>query len=71
VSRLSIVSALEALEVGDQRLAVDILLAALDEGEPVGARENRCACGRQFEWPGLLDAHQLSGLCPATLEEAA
>ena len=53
----AIVAALEALEDGDQRHAVEILLAALEDvPRPVGVR---CGtCGLRFEWPGLLDHQQ-------------
>lgn len=62
--RLVIVTALEALEASDQRLAADILLAALDED---GERRERVwcpACTASFEWPGQLDAHR-DLWCPA------
>lgn len=70
MSRLALVAALEALEVGDQRLAVDILLAAIeDDGERV--ERVRCdACGLGFTWPGLRAAHRAGG-CPAAWREAA
>ncbi len=58
--RAAIVVALESLEAGDQALAVDVLLGALEDGP--SARRNLCECGAAFEWPGLLDAHlQRSG----------
>jgi hypothetical protein len=61
VSRLAIVAALEALEAGDTRLAVDVLLHALeelDDGPTVGRRRPRCPhCQLAFRWPGLLDQH--------------
>lgn len=57
--RLALVSALEALEVDDDRHAVDVLLTALEEidDSPRG-RPHRCECGQAFEWPGLRDAHR-------------
>jgi hypothetical protein len=57
VSRLAIVAALEALEVGDTDLAVAILLGALEDG-PAQAPECFCpVCGASFDWPGLRDHH--------------
>ncbi len=58
-SRLAIVAALDALEVGDHALAVEILLDAL-EGDGQYVSRCRCECGAGFEWPGLLDAHRLA-----------
>jgi len=56
VSRLALVAALEALEVGDVSHATEILLGALEDGPT--ARACRCpVCGLGFEWPGLLDHH--------------
>jgi hypothetical protein len=60
--RLAIVSALEALEAGDTRLAVDILLGALeelDDGPASGGRRRAVCphCRVAFRWPGLLDQH--------------
>lgn len=51
-------AALEALDVGDQALATNILLDALeDHPRPLGVR---CPdCRRRFDWPGLLDAHRI------------
>ncbi len=54
--RAAIVVALESLEDGDQALAVEVLLGALEDG-PI-ARRNLCECGAPFEWPGLLDDHR-------------
>ncbi len=56
MSHLAIVSALEALEDGDQALAVAILLGALEDGPSF--RPHLCECGAAFEWPGLLDDHR-------------
>lgn len=53
-----IISALEALEVGDQRLATEILLGAIEDGP--AERPHVCECGFAAEWPGLLEAHRLS-----------
>lgn len=56
---LAVVSALEALEAGDQNLACEILLSALEDGP----RERRYVCpdcGVLYEWPGLRQAHQLA-----------
>jgi hypothetical protein len=55
--RLAITTALEQLEVGDQRAAVDTLLEA---GEPPAAlRRFPCpnGCGQLFEWSDLAVAH--------------
>ena len=54
--QLAITAALEAFEVGDDRGAVDILLAAAEDGPT--ARPLRCTCGTRFAWPGELDHHQ-------------
>jgi len=57
--RLAILAALEALEVGDSGLSVEILLAALEDGEHV--ERVRCRfCGAGFPWPGLRDRHELA-----------
>jgi hypothetical protein len=56
--KLAIVAALEALESGDQRLATDILLSALEDG-PTALTFPCRTCGQRFEWPGLRDAHEL------------
>ena len=66
-----IVSALEALEAGDQALAVEILLGALDDGP--SERAFQCECGASFEWPGLIDAHRIGAdhELPHELEAAA
>lgn len=55
--KLAVVAALEALEVGDVVLAIEILLGALDDyPRPVGVH---CPdCHRRFDWPGLLDEHR-------------
>lgn len=66
--RLTIVVALEALEAGDVRLAVDVLLDAL-EGRHRGPRF-ACDCGQVFEWPGLREAHRDQGGC-SHLQRAA
>lgn len=69
--RLGIVVALELLEVGDSRGAIDVLLAALEDDGP-SERPYRCSCGASFEWPGLLHAHEdRSGHHGAALAEAA
>jgi hypothetical protein len=68
VSRLAIVAALEALEAGDQAYAVEILLAALEDG-PVVYRCECQHCGARFEWAGLLDRHLID--CRAAWEAAA
>jgi hypothetical protein len=56
MSRLAIVSALEALEAGDVELVVAILQGALEDGPT--ERPYLCECGASFEWPGLLDHHR-------------
>lgn len=56
--RHAIVSALDALEVGDARLACEILLAALEDGEYV-VRARCRVCGAGFPWAGLRDHHEL------------
>jgi hypothetical protein len=60
--RIGLVRALEAAEVGDYRLVVDLLLVLLDEldAPPVVKRHVCVYCDQAFEWPGLLDAH----FCP-------
>ncbi len=67
MSRAAIVSALEALEVGDQAYAVEILLSALEDGPTAQRRQHECHCGRSFNWPGERDEHRRV----AHLEEAA
>lgn len=62
--------ALELLEAGDQRGAELVLLDALDETKPVAPSPVRCeGCGRDFEWPGLLEAHKHA--CVALWDSAA
>ena len=63
MTRIVLVAALEALEVGDVRLATELLLDALEGNAPFVERAWCCACGRGFEWPGLAEAH--SHLCTA------
>ena len=61
MSALTIVAALEALEVGDVNLCAAILLGALEDVErPVGVRCK--TCGQRFDWPGLRDAHNCAVL---------
>jgi hypothetical protein len=59
MSRLAITAALEALEAGDQRLAVDVLLDLLEEADsPPASHRNVCPhCRAAFPWPGLLAQH--------------
>jgi hypothetical protein len=59
IAREAVIIALEALEVGDQRQAVAILLAALEDG-PTLVRAFCPYCNRGFEWPGLRDAHLIA-----------
>ena len=60
-NRLPIIAALDALEAGDQDLAVSILLDALDgAATPSGARTHTCPdCQVDYEFPGLLDQHRI------------
>lgn len=54
--RGAIVRALEALEVGNQREATEILLAGLEDVDI--PRRFKCpTCGLRFCWPGELDDH--------------
>ena len=72
MSRVALTKALEACEVGDYRLCVEILLVLLerlDEPEAIQHRAICGACGQGFEWPGLLDAHEQR--CAAWLRWAA
>lgn len=52
--RIAIVQALEAIEAGDYRLAVDLLLNALEE--PSGEPPVCATCGVRA-WPGDLRRH--------------
>jgi hypothetical protein len=54
---LAVVAALEALEAGDQALAREILLGALEDG-PSERRFTCPDCSASFEWPGLLEQHR-------------
>jgi hypothetical protein len=54
--RAAIVRALDALEVGNQWEACEILLAAL-EAVDVPRRFSCPTCGLRFCWPGELDDH--------------
>lgn len=59
MSRLAIVTALEALEAGDQDLAVAILLGALEDG-PRAPGPYACPdCQVDYEFPGLLEWHRI------------
>ena len=60
VSRRAVTRALEAAEVGDYALVVDILLVLVEEADepPVTKRVVCSGCGQRFEWPGALHAHQ-------------
>ncbi len=58
-ARSSILAALEALEDGDQALAVGILLAALEQDGPTSRRYPCRICGVALEWPGLRERHEL------------
>lgn len=55
--RLAIVAAVEALEAGDTRLAVEVLLDALEESDRPAKRHACPRCGVPFAWPGQVDAH--------------
>lgn len=57
-NRGALIAILEALEVGNNSLATEILMA-LVEGldEPDEHRVHCSGCGRGFAWQGLLDAH--------------
>ncbi len=58
--RLGGVAALEALGDGDSRLAVEILLAAI-EADGIYVVRARCRfCRDSFEWAGLRDAHEFA-----------
>jgi len=53
------VRALEAIEAGDISLAVEILLAAREDGPLVGAGRFECHhCSSSFPWPGARDDHE-------------
>jgi hypothetical protein len=52
----AITIALDAIEDGDVRAAVDVLLDGL-EGEAPASLPCRCSCGRRFRWPGELEGH--------------
>ena len=58
-ARLSIVVALEALEDGDQALAIDVLSGALEQDGPTSRRYSCRICGLSLEWPGLRERHEL------------
>ncbi len=58
MSRLALIATVDALEVGDTRHAVEILLSLLDgQEEPVEHRVHCPACGQGFAWPALLETH--------------
>ncbi len=71
-----IVVAREALEVGDDSLAYDVLvdlehdLASCEASRAV--RKFRCRCGAAFRWPGELQHHQYAACHGALpMEDAA
>jgi hypothetical protein len=55
--KVAVQMALDALEAGDVRGAETILLDLLD-GAPKAEPYVCDGCGRRFEWPGLLEAHE-------------
>lgn len=60
--RVAITAALEAVEAGDQALAVEILLGALEDGlvcDPEDRRRRCPECGLGPLWPGQLEQHRL------------
>jgi hypothetical protein len=69
--RATVWQALEALEVGDSAGAVELLLAAVEDGDPtpawtasstvpgVALRWACPVCGAGHAWPGVLDSHLL------------
>jgi hypothetical protein len=65
--RVAAIRALEALEDGDQASAVDLLLAAVEDGGArAGARPPRCSVCGVFAYPGeswrhVWSAHQAEG----------
>lgn len=68
--RAAMTAALECFEVGATDEAVEILLAALEDGP--AKRPYRCPnCPASFEWPGLLDHHLSFGHWSPPLREAA
>ena len=54
--RAAIIRALDALEVGNQSEATEILLAALEDVD-IPRRLACPTCGLRFCWPGELDDH--------------
>ena len=58
----AIYAVLDALEAGDQALAVEILLSIIEDG--VRSRPYACECGAAFSWRGEGEAHRLAGACP-------
>ena len=58
-ARSSIVVALEALEDGDVRLAIDVLAGALEQDGQTSRRYRCRICGVRLEWPGLRERHEL------------
>ena len=53
-----VITALESLETGDVAGAVNVLLAAMEDGQI--ERTHRCrVCGLAHEWPGLRSHHEL------------
>jgi hypothetical protein len=65
-----IIAVREAVEDGDDGLALEILSALERDVAPVRL-DYACACGLRFEWPGLRDRHLDAGVCPATARKAA
>jgi hypothetical protein len=54
--RGAIIRALDALEIGNQWEATEILLAALEDVD-IPRRYECPKCGLRFCWPGELDEH--------------
>lgn len=72
MSRIAVVAALEALEAGDEPLAVAILSGTLEDGpvcDPHQARRRCPTCKRGPLWPGEID-HHLYVMHPELLDVA-
>jgi hypothetical protein len=58
-NREVLVRILEAIAVGDTGLAIALIDGELEDFGPTRLRAVCRGCGRGFEWPGLLERHQI------------
>jgi hypothetical protein len=61
MTRAALVSALDALELGDESYAHSILVSALADEKKEGRQTYACPdCPNTYKWPGALADHRRS-----------